>query len=197
MLLFEDFKKLKFKSQARIRSLLKTVPFNPSGFRERMEAAFIKVQDTVCTPYKATGRGLPFVVQGLPPVASHEQHDMIIVSPDSPPIDFWERIPTPQPQRKESDTRGNASRTPRTMGDAQKPRMFWTQEETECLTAYMAEQSWEFIKSTSHPWVRVQTDTLEVLGRFKRSQIKDKWKVLEKKSSSDLRRPRRARNRSA
>jgi hypothetical protein len=197
MLLFEDFEELKFKSQARIRSLLRTVPFSPSGFRERMEAAFIKVQDTVCTPYKATGRGLPLVVHGLPPVASREQHDMSIVSPDGPPIDFWERMPTPQSQRKESDTRANASTTPRTKGNAQKPKMFWTPEETDYLKAYMAEQSRDFLRITLYPWVQVKADTVKGLGRFHRNQIKDKWTVLENKSSPESIKPRKPHKRSA
>jgi hypothetical protein len=126
MLFFADIEKSILVSTERIRSLLKKLPFNPAGFRERMEVAFTKVQDILrSTPCNASGRGLPYVVHGLPPVASREQHAGNTISPRSPPIDVWDTISRSLTQRTESNTRGNASTHPLIKVNERNSRLPW------------------------------------------------------------------------
>jgi hypothetical protein len=195
MLLFVDFEKsMLLVSTERIRSLLEKLPFNPSGFRERMEGAFTDVQDILCTtPSNAPGRGLPSVVHGLSPVASREQNEVNTISPGSPPIDVFAGIRRIKSQGKESNTRGNAMTNPRTKVNDRKPTMLWSKEDTQCLIDYMtAPARANFLESTTHPWVRVGNDN-EQLQKFGPGRLKDKWKYLEEYDASveKLKRKRR------
>jgi hypothetical protein len=181
MLLFVHYSALTFVSKERIQSLLETVPFNPSGLRKLMEAAFMKVRDTLCkTPYNAPGRGLPSVVNGLPPVASREQHEVNTISQESPHSDFWDAIPRIQSQRKDSVTRGNASTIPRTeVNDpTRKMKMLWPKEDEACLIHYMAQPENVECFRVEFAWTKVQEDNKQ-LQKYDIDRIKNKWTYLE------------------
>jgi hypothetical protein len=144
---FADIEKSILVSTERIRSLLKKLPFNPAGFRERMEVAFTKVQDILrSTPCNASGRGLPYVVHGLPPVASREQHEGNTISPRSPPIDVWDTISRSLTQRTESNTRGNASTHPLIKVNERNVRMPCSKAEKDCFSVYMTAQRVDFLQ---------------------------------------------------
>jgi hypothetical protein len=104
-----------------------------------MEVAFTKVREMSCAPYNAPGRGLPSVVNDLPPVASREHYEVSAISPDGYPIDSWENIRKSQSQRTESNTQSNASTVPLAKVNGRRPKMTWEPEDKECLRKYLME----------------------------------------------------------